>query len=264
MCVGFVGFIYIYHMAVLKNEFKDKYSKLPNALIENPNINHPEFRLLCYLNSRPHDWNINNTDIQKKLKIRRRETLAKYWRNLMDLGFISRVKSANQVGQFAGYDYALHIDSPCTVRPCTAQPDTGSTRHGLNSTYTKTNFLTKTNKSNKTEIEVDLILENYKAITGKRIMKPETHYEKIKGILKKFSADEIVNIIQFKFLEWKGDAKMERYITIGTIFSTQNFVKYYEQYNDAKANPNNYKFINQKISAENDTNIKAAIVESID
>ena len=134
-------------MSILRNPLKEKFSQIPNEMIIDLDLSAIEFRLMCYLFSRPDGWQVRNTDIMNKLGIRRRETLAGYWKKLIKMEYIIRHEKEKILGQFKGYDYELTMKcfgKPCTVQPCTEEPDTGTTRHGDNRTLSNTNSLINT------------------------------------------------------------------------------------------------------------------------
>jgi len=134
-------------MAVLKNKLKQDFTIVANQAIEDQRLTPIEFRLYCYLCSRPENWDINNTDIQNKLNIKTRHTLAKYWKKLISLGLISRQKAKGQQGMFGGFDYIIH-DYPCVnephTEPCVNGSNMDSFQHGSINTYSNTKYLNKT------------------------------------------------------------------------------------------------------------------------
>lgn len=81
---------------------------IANSIITDLRISHPAFRVAVYLMSRPNHWQINNTDIQKQLGIGKRETVAKYWKELISAGIVSRRRKPRGArGVFAGFDYCI-------------------------------------------------------------------------------------------------------------------------------------------------------------
>jgi len=142
-------------MAVLRNRLKEDFTIIANQAIVDSRLSPIEFRLYCYLCSRPKEWDINNTDIQKKLNIKSRGTLAKYWKKLMGLNLIIREKSKKENGLFTGYDYTILDYKPCIneqyMEPCINGTDTDPNRHGAIDTHSNTKYLNKTKSLNKTE-----------------------------------------------------------------------------------------------------------------
>jgi len=142
-------------MAVLKNKLKQDFTIVANQAIEDQRLTPIEFRLYCYLCSRPDNWIINNADVQNKLQIKSRATLAKYWKKLISLGLISRQKAKGQQGMFGGFDYTVLDYSPCInepyMDPCINEPNMDPTQHGSIDTHSNTKYLNKTDFNNKTE-----------------------------------------------------------------------------------------------------------------
>jgi len=117
--------LFLVTMSILKKNPKFRFTQISNHLIEDENLSHPEFRLMCYLLSRPPNWKINNMDVMKRLQIKSRGTLGSYWKSVIKNGYLKRQESKKVGGKFAGYDYQIteKCYSPCTVKPDTVQTD---------------------------------------------------------------------------------------------------------------------------------------------
>ena len=76
-------------MSILRNQIKGKFSIIENDLITDSRISDAAFRVACYLISRPDNWQIRNKDIMQQLHIKRQETLAGYWKQLISAGILS-------------------------------------------------------------------------------------------------------------------------------------------------------------------------------
>ena len=153
------------------------FSQIPNELITDSNLSGMAFRIVVYLFSKPHNWNVNNKDIQNRFGIKRRETMSKYWKEIEASGWIIRTRKTDEKGKMkAGYDYQLNT-KPCTNNPDTEKPDTaegmyGKTGHGktglrTNRTLSNTDSLSNTdiekqknNKKNAPSAFDDSFLEN--------------------------------------------------------------------------------------------------------
>lgn len=139
-------------MSVLRNKLKEKYSNIPNEMIEDVRLSHSTFRVLCYLFSRPNDWQINNTDISNRTGIKDPKTLANCFTQAIDLGWLNRERKRSKSGQLkGGYNYTLTESpkNPNTVKTLNRE----NTVLGKNGGHTKTDLNTNTNKSTKTEIK---------------------------------------------------------------------------------------------------------------
>lgn len=145
-------------MAILKNKLKSDFSQIPNSMINDERLKDSEFRLLCYLYSKPDNWEVNNTDICKKLGMHR-GTLAKYWKSLIEIGYIQRTKNQNKIkGKFASYDYTLILQPDNRVafdrhgeKPSRCETASVENRDGENRTYSNTEYSSNTNIITNTE-----------------------------------------------------------------------------------------------------------------
>ena len=74
---------------------KDNFTQIPNAIISDESISSGAFRVYSYIASKPTGWNVFNKDIQKQLQIKRPETLSKYFKELLDSGYMKREKATS-------------------------------------------------------------------------------------------------------------------------------------------------------------------------
>ena len=86
---------------IIKNLTKE-YTTITNEIIIDEKLSAGAFRLYCYLASKPETWEVNNNDIKKQLKIGSKDTLSKYWRELIDAGWIEKSKAKDKNGKFNG------------------------------------------------------------------------------------------------------------------------------------------------------------------
>lgn len=97
-------------MALLKNDMRENFTQIPNALILDIRISQGAFRVACLLFSKPSGWKVFNKSIQKDLGIRKTDTLSKYWKELEELGWIERTKITDpKNGVVGAYDYLLNL-----------------------------------------------------------------------------------------------------------------------------------------------------------
>jgi len=101
-------------MAILKNDLREKYSQIPNAAIMDQRLSALAFRMLAYLFSLPTGWQVNNADIQRKISIKDKATIASKWSELLSSGWLNReqIRQKNEEsenkGRFdGGYQYVL-------------------------------------------------------------------------------------------------------------------------------------------------------------
>jgi hypothetical protein len=155
-------------MAIIRNKLVNKFTSVPNSAIVDSRISDTAFRVLSYLFSRPDGWEINNKDVMKQLCIKRGETMASKWKELLESGWVSRQSVLTKNGLKSGYfDYTIN-DEPManTILPDTVEcvdtilPESIQPHVTQNSTYNKTEIETKlnitnTNKEKKKGIDFD-------------------------------------------------------------------------------------------------------------
>lgn len=95
-------------MSVLKNRLKEKFVTIPKKIITDNQISFGAKIVYCYLVSKPNDWVIRNSDIMAELNISK-DTIAKYFKELVVNGWIDRKRQVDSQNQFTGlYDYVIY------------------------------------------------------------------------------------------------------------------------------------------------------------
>lgn len=134
-------------MSVLIQENNANFTKIANSLIVDKSLSNGAKVLYCYLRSKPNQWKIINSDIENSLNISQ-DSIAKYFKELLDNGWIERSKEKNEKGLFTGgYDYIL-FDLP-KKSGYGKNPDTEEIhipKNSGNNNKTKTSINTKTTK----------------------------------------------------------------------------------------------------------------------
>jgi len=147
-------------MSILKNTMAEKFSQLPNELIEDTRISAKAFRVAAYLFSRPSGWQVKNADIMNRLGISDEGSLAKYWKELMVAGWVTRQKQAKgDNGKFNGaFDYCLNIAPVIAVDRVLPYPEKTQIRqnpvHSKTPYLNNTNIISNTKYINNTELNV--------------------------------------------------------------------------------------------------------------
>jgi len=96
-------------MAIIKNDTQP-FAKLPLKLLCDNNISSGAKMVYAYMDSRssmPNGWNFFNNDIKKFLGIKKRDTIAKYLRELIESNWIERKRNNTT----KGYDYIVYTDN---------------------------------------------------------------------------------------------------------------------------------------------------------
>lgn len=93
-------------MSILRNKLKDRFVQVPNELVTDTRISIPARLIYVYLASKPDGWIVRNDDVKNSLGVKDNSTLAKYWKELAETGWIVRHKCLP--GENAGtYEYEL-------------------------------------------------------------------------------------------------------------------------------------------------------------
>ena len=82
-------------MAILKSEIRNKYTTIPNSIIQENELSDGDFRLLIFLYSLPDKWKINQSYLANKMNCSR-VNLNKKIRRIKDAGYLEIIKSNNK------------------------------------------------------------------------------------------------------------------------------------------------------------------------
>lgn len=108
------------------------------------------------------------------------------------------------------------------------------------------------------EIEVLNILNQLADVpVGFRPIK--SNLTKITALLKEYSKEDIIAVMQLKVIQWKKNPKMAGYLRPKTLFRPSNFESYYVELQQAKQNPERYAKHFAEIN-----NIKTSAADDID
>lgn len=153
-------------MSEVVNKIRRKFTQLPNQIVLDTSLSDGAFRVFCYMSTKPDGWKFNNKDIMENLHIKRPETMAKYWKELINSGWISRSPLLNKTGKPTGYfDYDLNFEP---ALPSTENTEQGSTENQDYPQYGRTvlppsteNAEVRKNRTySNTEINREYITEN--------------------------------------------------------------------------------------------------------
>lgn len=147
-------------MTKIINLIRKCFTQTPNSVIIDQRLSDGAVRLFLYMSSKPDDWSFNNSDIKKQLSIKRDETIAKYFKELISSGWISRTAKIKN-GRPSGYfDYIIYPEPiiPATTKDAdllkkaaTENADTEKPQLPQNSSFSNTEF-DNNNKINNTPI----------------------------------------------------------------------------------------------------------------
>ena len=89
-------------MAGYVNDLNDYFGIVPVGLICSPNLSPNAVRLGAYLASKPTGWDCENWKIKKDIHIKSDHSLAKYWKELVNDGWVERRRKRDEDGNYAG------------------------------------------------------------------------------------------------------------------------------------------------------------------
>ena len=130
---------------IIKSKLKDKYSTIPNALIQNFILSLDARGLLVYLLSLPADWKINIKDLCTKNKVGENK-MRKMINELIKFHYVVRKESKNSNGTYKSFDYFVY-DTPKTleIRPVDDFPHVDNPLVDIEGTYKVNNIQSKHN-----------------------------------------------------------------------------------------------------------------------
>lgn len=134
-------------MSILRNDLQGKYCQIPNELIIDQRLSNGAFRVLCLLFSKPNNWKVYNKAIMNELGVKKPHTMAGFWKECVDSGWLSReLITSSKEGTVGAYNYSINL---LPIMGITA--DKGTAENGQlpkMGIHNKTNSTNKTDKSN--------------------------------------------------------------------------------------------------------------------
>ena len=191
-----------------KSKLTEKFSTVPNALIQNFIVSLEARGLLVYLLSLPPDWKLNIKDLSKKNNLGENK-IRKLVNELIECKYIIRVQDRVKNGTFKSFDYFIY-DTPQTqqIRPVDDLPQVDIPQVDIplvdiRDTY-KVNKVQ--NKHNKKETYTDAFEEFWKVC--KRKQGKDRTFKKYQEIIK--TVDSAILIKKMKqYNEEKEECKTE-------------------------------------------------------
>ena len=186
-----------------KSKLTEKFSTIPNALIQNFIVSLEARGLLVYLLSLPPDWKLNIKDLSKKNNLGENK-IRKLVNELIECKYIIRVQDRVKNGTFKSFDYFIY-DTPQTqqIRPVDDLPQVDIPLVDIRDTYKENNIQ---NKHNTKETYTDAFEEFWKVC--KRKQGKHRTYKKYQEIIK--TVDPAILIKKMKqYNEEKEECKTE-------------------------------------------------------
>lgn len=206
-------------MAILKSEVRNRFSTIPNSVIQAKDISDGDYRLLIYLYSLPDGWKINQGYLGSQLGCNRRNVNAKLGR-IKEAGYLDIIREKNDKN--VDYIYLLkekkdESASDVSENNVESVNDVSENDSHIN-TY-KINILSTCKE----------IIEHLNE-KSKSNFKPNTKstQTKINARLNEgYKLDDFIAVIDKKCDEWIG-TEYEKYLCPETLFGTK-FEKYLNQ-----------------------------------
>ena len=191
-----------------KSKLTEKFSTVPNALIQNFVVSLEARGLLVYLLSLPPDWKLNIKDFSKKNNLGENK-IRKLVNELIETKYIVRVQDRVKNGTFKSFDYFIY-DTPQTqqIRPVDDLPQVDIPQVDnplvdIGDTYKENNIQSKHNTK---ETYTDAFEEFWKVC--KRKQGKDRTYKKYQEIIK--TVDSAILIKKMKqYNEEKEECKTE-------------------------------------------------------
>ena len=227
------------------NTFQDNFTQIPNDLITDLRLNAKAFRLAVYLASKPTGWQVNNTDISRRLGIKDSGTIAAAWKQLLSCGWVERKRRQDDEGKLSGgFEYVLknpvNGKNPNMEKPhLREKPVNGKNPHHSNTdSYSNTDLSSK-KENTSTSVELffleavgvlEFLNEKTKRGFGTRGPDGKVNRKKVAGLLKAgATVEELKNVILLKGYEWNWNPEMFAYLRPETLFRPSNFKKYLDE-----------------------------------
>lgn len=126
-------------MAQIRVERKNRFTLLPNQLLQDPNISLKAKGLMAYMLSVPEDWDYSISGLAAKCREGKTAVRAAIT-ELMEAGYITRTLARTEDGRLDGYEYTVYEEpQPSSGNPTTGFP-TPENRTEQNNNITKTNL----------------------------------------------------------------------------------------------------------------------------
>ncbi len=167
-------------MAILKSQIRNKFTNIPNSIIQENKLSDGDFRLLIYLYSLPNGWKINQGYLGLKLGCNRRNISAKIGR-IKEAGYLDIIKNNNT----KNVDYIYILKEKGVSSSDVSVNDVSSSDASVNDSYINTNIInTKEIKNSSSSKNIFSYIEDNFLVTVNG-----TNFEKIKEYLKCYDDD---------------------------------------------------------------------------
>lgn len=130
-------------MGLYKEKVESNFTMVPNEVILSKELSSQAKVIYMYMASKSEGWNVYNTDIQNSLGIKSKNSMAKYFKELLNGGWIMREKQKSEQGIFNGGFYYYLFNEPSIEEKLTIN----STEVVNNDTHINTIHFSNTEKN---------------------------------------------------------------------------------------------------------------------
>lgn len=171
---------------IIKSKTTEKFTIIPNEVLNNKTLSLKAKGLLCILLSLPSDWVIYKTQLQD-FSMDGRDSTINTFNELVEKGYILSVKRIDEKGRFMGYDYIVYDKIPDTdiKNPIPENPKTDNPK-------SENPSLQRTNRQSTNEQKTNVLDNN----TGTSILGNWERNLLIESIEENISSNEIKNILK--------------------------------------------------------------------
>ena len=93
-------------MTITQDKLCYKFIQIPTELLTDNRLSNGAKIMYCYLAGKPEGWNVRNKEIQKSLCIKDAGTVAKYRKELLTCGWVSKTRM-----DINDYEYELTYEN---------------------------------------------------------------------------------------------------------------------------------------------------------
>lgn len=136
----------------IRNNIKDNFAQIPNALINDNTLSDRARFIFCYMAAKSDDWKFYQDKMAKDLKMSV-DTVRKYIAELLESGWLTREEVRGERGVFDSFIYDLH-PAPCRKNTESVKNGVGKNPSPINSALTNTIPLQTKTVTNKEENKI--------------------------------------------------------------------------------------------------------------
>lgn len=108
-------------MAIIRNFRKERFTSISNDLLSDTSISFKAKGLLCYLVSRPPNWNVNVNHLSSTFNVGK-DGIYSTLNELIERGYVKRKMTRNDQGRVDSVEYHVY-EEPLRAFPCVDNPD---------------------------------------------------------------------------------------------------------------------------------------------